>query len=177
MPSIKGTVTEKNLQKAFEKEAEARMLYYIFAQQAKLEGYEHISQVFQKFADNEREHSRIWFKWLNENKFPLTLENIETALKNETYEAHDGYLKYAQTAKEEGLEELAKLFKFVADVEHSHEKTLKQLYLSVKNENIQPNPDGTFKWVCSACGCIIEQETTPDYCPLCAGEDIFFYKN
>lgn len=176
MPNIKGTETEKNLLNAMKREAVTRTLYYIFANQAKAEGYDYIGTTFEKLAENEKEHAKIWFKWLNANTFPTTFENLKYAIKNETDEANEMYLNYAQKAKEEGFDSLAELFTFVAEIEKSHEDMLKKLQSTIQDTEAQPETNRTFKWICSACGCIIEQDSAPDYCPLCEGEDIFFYK-
>lgn len=176
MAEIKGTETEKNLLKAFAGESAARNRYYIFAQQAKQEGYDYIAKAFEEAADNEREHAKIWFKWMNNNEFPKTLQNLETSANSEKYEWTDMYAKFAQKAKEEGLESLSDLFSYVAGVEKTHENKFRKLMLTIKNENIEPDANGNYKWVCSACESSLEQKDKPNYCPICAGEDIFFYK-
>lgn len=176
MSDIKGTETEKNLLRAFTGESSAASRYYIFTQQARLEGYEYIAQAFEKAAKNEREHAKIWFKWMNDNETSKTLQNLEISAKNENYEWTQMYEQFAQKAREEGFESLADLFGYVAGVEKEHENKFKKLALCIKNENIEPDQNGNYKWTCSSCEAIIEQKDIPDYCPICAGEDIFFYK-
>lgn len=176
MGEIKGTETEKNLLKAFAGEAAAGARYYIFAKQAKLEGYDYISKTFEDFANNEKEHAKIWYKWLNNTEFPKTIDNLKSSIKNERFESSDMYLSFAKKAKEEGFESLSELFTYVASVEKDHEEKLSKLISAIKNKNLAPDEKGEFTWECSACGCTIKQKEQPDYCPLCDGEDIFFFK-
>lgn len=176
MTDIKGTETEQNLKRAFAGESMARTKYYIFAQQAKAEGHNYISKVFEEAAENEREHARIWFKWLNDNSFGTTLQNLKTAADGEKYEWTDMYSKFAEKAKEEGFDSLADLFNYVANVEKEHEEKFRKLLTALQNENASPDENGNYTWECSACGCTIADKERPDFCPLCEGEDIFFFK-
>jgi len=115
-----GTQTEKNLQAAFAGESEARNKYTYFASVAKKEGYEQISALFQKTADNEKEHAKLWFKELN--GIGNTTENLKCAAEGENYEWTDMYDGFAKTAEEEGFTELAAKFRMVAEIEKHHEE-------------------------------------------------------
>ena len=113
-----GTETEKNLQTAFAGESQARNKYTYFASVAKKEGYEQISALFQKTADNEKEHAKMWFKELNE--LGNTAENLDAAASGENYEWTDMYAGFAETAEKEGFHELAEKFRMVAEIEKHH---------------------------------------------------------
>ena len=115
-----GTQTEKNLRAAFSGESEARNKYTYFASVAKKEGYEQISALFTKTADNEKEHAKMWFKELG--GLANTPANLESAADGENYEWTDMYAGFAKTAEEEGFTELAAKFRAVAEIEKHHEE-------------------------------------------------------
>ena len=115
-----GTETEKNLRSAFSGESEARNKYTYFASVAKKEGYEQIAALFQKTADNEKEHAKMWFKELN--GIGNTADNLKAAAEGENYEWTDMYEGFAKTAEEEGFPELAAKFRLVAEIEKHHEE-------------------------------------------------------
>ena len=117
MNKYSGTKTEQNLRTAFSGESEARNKYTFFASVAKKEGYEQIAALFQKTADNEREHAKLWFKELN--GIGDTAENLKSAAEGENYEWTDMYAGFAKTAEEEGFTELAAKFRLVAEIEKS----------------------------------------------------------
>ena len=120
-----GTQTEKNLMAAFAGESEARNKYTYFASKAKKEGFEQISALFLKTADNEKEHAKMWFKELN--GIGDTAENLAHAADGENYEWTDMYEGFAKTAEEEGFVELAKKFRLVAAIEKHHEERYRAL--------------------------------------------------
>ena len=115
-----GTETEKNLKTAFSGESEARNKYTFFASVAKKEGYEQIAALFQKTADNEKEHAKMWFKELK--GIGDTAHNLEAAAEGENYEWTDMYAGFAETAEKEGFPELAAKFRLVAEIEKHHEE-------------------------------------------------------
>ena len=120
MNKYSGTKTEQNLRTAFSGESEAKNKYTFFASVAKKEGYEQIAALFQKTADNEREHAKLWFKELN--GIGDTAENLKSAAEGENYEWTDMYAGFAKTAEEEGFTELAAKFRLVAEIEKHHEE-------------------------------------------------------
>ena len=122
MSKYSGTQTEKNLQTAFAGESQARNKYTYFASVAKKEGYEQISAIFQKTADNEKEHAKMWFKELE--GIGNTDANLKAAAEGENYEWTDMYKEFAETAEKEGFKELAAKFRLVAEIEKHHEVTV-----------------------------------------------------
>ena len=124
---LKGSKTEKNLMEAFAGESQARNKYTYFASKAKKEGYEQIAAIFQETADNEKEHAKMWFKLLNGGEIGSTAENLKAAADGENYEWTDMYAEFAKTAKEEGFDRLAELFKAVGEIEKAHEERYRKL--------------------------------------------------
>lgn len=175
MVEFKGSESEKNLLKAFSGESLARNKYTFYAIQAKKEGYDIVAKAFEEAANNEKEHAKVWFRWLNNREIPHTKDNLIDAIKGESFEESTMYKEFAAKAREEGFDNLADLFKYVADIEKAHKEKFEKLYAYV-NDNAKPNAQGNFIWECSACGATFEQKETPDYCPLCENEDIFFFK-
>ena len=125
-----GTQTEKNLEAAFAGESQARNKYTYFASVAKKEGYEQISSLFLKTADNEKEHAKMWFKELQ--GLGNTAENLEAAAGGENYEWTDMYEEFAQTAEKEGFPELAAKFRMVGEIEKHHEERYRKLLQNVE---------------------------------------------
>ena len=136
MTELKGSKTEKNLMAAFAGESEARNKYTYYASQAKKEGFVQISKIFEETANNEKEHAKIWFKFLKGGSVPETLKNLEDAANGENYEWTDMYAGFAKDAEEEGFVELAALFKLVANIEREHEERYRKLL-----ENLQKGLD------------------------------------
>lgn len=176
MAELIGTETEKNLLAAFADESQMRVKYEIYSHQAKLEGFDYISEVFKELAVNEQEHAKIWYKWFCDHKISSTQENILDAIKGEHSEWKNSYIAYAKTAREEGFDDVADLFEHIAAVEKDHEMKLQKLFMLVKNRHLEPDKQGNYKWCCSICGCIMEQPEEPKYCPLCHEDDAFFFK-
>ena len=125
-----GTQTEKNLEKAFAGESEARNKYTYFASKAKKDGFEQMAAIFQKTADNEKEHAKLWFKALGE--LGDTAQNLLHAAEGENYEWTDMYDRFAKDAEEEGFPELAAQFRGVAKIEKSHEDRYRALLKNIK---------------------------------------------
>ena len=176
MTEFKGSETEKNLLKAFTEEAVEYYKYALYASLAKFEGFDYIQKSFEEIAHNEKEHAKIWFKWLNDGKYPKTLTNIKDALELEKKAGASFYPEYAETARREGFEHLAGLFELVANIEKEHIEKFSKLYEALQNENLEPDENGNFVWVCSACGAAIVQKDKPDFCPLCRHDETFFFK-
>ena len=167
----KGTKTEKNLEAAFAGESQARNKYTYFASVAKKEGYEQIAEIFQKTADNEKEHAKMWFKELN--GIGSTAENLETAANGENYEWTDMYEEFARVAKEEGFDELAEKFLGVAKIEKRHEERYRALLKNVETKQVFEKSEVKV-WECRNCGHIVVGTKAPDVCPVCAHPQAYF---
>lgn len=169
---LKGTQTEKNLWTAFAGESQARNKYDYFASKAKKEGYEQISAIFSETALNEKEHAKLWFKALEELN-GNTLDNLKTAASGEHEEWTNMYREFAEVAKKEGFDELAKTLEGVATVEKTHEE--RYLALAKNIEDGAVFNKGTVKaWHCRNCGKIVFAEEAPDVCPVCDHPKAYF---
>ena len=168
---LKGTKTEKNLQTAFAGESQARNKYTYFASVAKKEGYEQIMAIFQKTADNEKEHAKMWFKALN--GLGKTAENLKAAADGENYEWTDMYATFAKEAEEEGFTELAAKFRMVAEIEKSHEERYRALLNNVEMQKVFEKGEMTM-WECRNCGHLVMGKKAPSVCPVCAHPQSFF---
>jgi rubrerythrin len=166
-----GTQTEKNLLAAFAGESQARNKYTYFASKAKKEGYEQISALFQKTADNEKEHAKMWFKELN--GIGSTAENLSDAADGENYEWTDMYDGFAKTAEEEGFTELAAKFRAVAAIEKQHEERYRALLNNVETAQVFEKSEVKV-WECRNCGHIVVGTKAPEICPTCAHPKAYF---
>ena len=166
-----GTETEKNLKVAFSGESEARNKYTYFASVAKREGYEQIASLFQKTADNEKEHAKIWFKELM--GIGGTKDNLKTAAEGENYEWTDMYEGFAKTAEEEGFPELAVKFRMVAEIEKHHEERYRALLKNIETEQVFRKSEVKV-WECRNCGHISVGTVAPAICPVCAHPQSYF---
>ena len=166
-----GTRTEKNLEAAFAGESQARNKYTYFASVAKKEGYEQISSLFLKTAENEKEHAKMWFKELN--GIGDTAENLCAAAAGENYEWTDMYDGFAKTAEEEGFHDLAAKFRLVAAIEKSHEERYRALLKNVITAEVFEKSEVKV-WECRNCGHIVVGKKAPDVCPTCAHPQSYF---
>jgi len=166
-----GTQTEKNLQTAFAGESQARNKYTYFASVAKKEGYEQISALFLKTAENEKEHAKMWFKELK--GIGTTAQNLEAAADGENYEWTDMYDEFAKTAEEEGFVELAEKFRAVAAIEKSHEERYRKLLKNVETAQVFEKSEVKV-WECRNCGHIVVGTAAPDVCPVCVHPQSYF---
>ena len=171
MPELKGTKTEKNLMAAFAGESEARNKYTYFASVAKKAGYEQIAEIFQKTADNEKEHAKLWFKALG--ALGDTAENLKSAAAGENYEWTDMYATFAKEAEEEGFTELAAKFKMVAKIEKSHEERYLKLLNNVEMQKVFEKSE-EIMWECRNCGHLVIGKKAPQVCPVCAHPQSYF---
>lgn len=167
----KGTQTEKNLMTAFLDEAAGMYKYTCFASQAKKDKFEQLAEVFQKTADNEKEHGKMWAEELG--IFGDTVMNLRTAIEGEYHEWAEMYNDFAKTAEEEGFTELAKKFRMVADIEVSHWKRYKDFLNNIETLTMFDR-DEVKVWVCRNCGHIHVGESAPDECPVCSHPRGFF---
>ena len=166
-----GTQTEKNLMAAFAGESEARNKYTYFASKAKKEGYEQISALFTKTAENEKEHAKMWFKLLGE--LGNTAENLKAAAEGENYEWTEMYPTFAKEAHEEGFEHIAYLFEEVAKIEKEHEERYRKLLANI-DTGIVFSRDNEMIWQCKNCGHICIGKQAPEVCPVCNHPQAYF---
>ena len=169
-----GTQTEKNLMAAFSGESEARNKYTYFASKAKKDGFEQISALFLKTAENEKEHAKLWFKELG--GIGSTEENLLSAAEGENYEWTDMYDGFAKTAEEEGFPELAAKFRLVAAIEKHHEERYRKLLANVQNLQVFEKSEVKI-WECRNCGHIVVGTKAPELCPTCAHPQAYFEVN
>ncbi|MBU5593489.1 rubrerythrin family protein [Clostridium sp. MSJ-4] len=188
MKSLKGTKTAENLLKAFAGESQARTRYTYYASQAKKEGYVQISQIFEETAENEKEHAKRFFKFLNEDlkgemveingaSYPVglgdTKENLLAAAEGEKEEWSDLYPEFANIAEEEGFKEIAIAFRNIAKVEVEHEKRYRKLLENIEKNQVFKKEEKVF-WRCLNCGFIIEAAEAPQKCPACIHPQGYF---
>lgn len=166
-----GTQTEKNLQEAFAGESQARNKYTYFASVAKKEGYEQMSALFLKTADNEKEHAKMWFKELA--GLGDTKSNLADAAEGENYEWTDMYEGFAKTAEEEGFPELAAKFKAVGEIEKHHEERYRTLLKNIETAQVFEKSEVKV-WECRNCGHIVVGTKAPEVCPVCNHPQSFF---
>lgn len=184
MASLKGTQTEINLLTAFAGESQARNRYTYFASKAKKEGYVQISAIFEETANQEKEHAKRFFKFLEggdveiTGAFPAgvigtTYDNLKAAAAGEHYEQTEMYPGFAKTAREEGFEAIAMVFEKIAIAERQHEKRYEDLAANIKNGKVFKR-DQKVTWRCRNCGYIHDSEDAPDMCPACAHPQAHF---
>ena len=173
MKDLKGTKTEQNLREAFAGESMARNKYTYFASKAKKDGYVQISKLFEETADNEKEHAKIWYKYLNGGSVSDTAANLEDAANGENAEWTDMYARMAREAREEGFDEIADKFEQVGAIEKHHEERYRKLLQNIK-DGIVFSRDGDRIWQCSNCGHIVVGKAAPDECPVCHHEKAYF---
>lgn len=173
MKELKGTKTEKNLMEAFAGESQARTKYTFYASKAKKEGYEQIAALFMETAENEKEHAKLWFKYLHGNDMPDTMANLADAAAGENYEWTNMYERMAKEAEEEGFTEIAFKFRGVGAIEKHHEERYRKLLKNIE-DGIVFSRDGDTIWQCRNCGHIVIGKKAPGVCPVCLHPQSFF---
>ncbi|MDR1794485.1 MAG: rubrerythrin family protein [Erysipelotrichaceae bacterium] len=171
---LKGTKTEKNLQTAFAGESQARVKYEYYASQAKKDGYEQIAAIFEETSGNEKEHAKLWFKYLHGGSVPETTVNLLDAASGEHYEWTDMYATFAKEAREEGFTEIAAKMSGVAAIEKRHEERYRKLAKNIDDHIVFARADGKTVWICRNCGHIIVSDKAPDKCPVCDHPQAYF---
>jgi len=171
MSKYAGTQTEKNLETAFAGESQARNKYTYFASVAKKEGYEQIAALFEKTANNEKEHAKMWFKELE--GIGDTPANLLAAAEGENYEWTDMYDGFAKTAEEEGFKALAAKFRLVAEIERHHEERYRALLKNVETAEVFEKSEVKV-WECRNCGHIVVGTKAPAVCPACNHPQSYF---
>ena len=182
--SVKSTQTEKNLLASFAGESQARTRYTFFASKAKKEGYEQISALFLETAENEKEHAKRFFSFLEGGDVEIAasypagvvgskLENLKAAAEGEHLEHTVLYPQAAEVAEKEGFPEIATLFRNIAKVESAHEKRYRKLYTNLQTNEVFKKPQKTV-WKCRNCGYIHEGNESPQACPSCLHPQAYF---
>ncbi len=182
--SLKGTRTEQNLLKAFAGESQARNRYEFFAKQAKKEGLEQIAGLFQETANQEKEHAKRFFKFLEGGMVEITAaypagvightaENLKAAAAGENEEWSELYPMFADIAKEEGFAEIAAAFRMIAKVEEQHEKRYLKLLDNLEKGVVFEKDDEVY-WMCRNCGYIHKGKKAPKQCPACLHPQSYF---
>ena len=169
---LKGSKTEQNLMTAFAGESQARNKYTFYASKARKEGYEQIAAIFEETANNEREHAKMWFKALNGGAIPDTLTNLRDAANGENYEWTDMYKEFAETARAEGFDEIARLFEGVGEIERHHEERYLKLVGNIEDNLVFQRGEDKV-WICRNCGHITVGPEAPSVCPVCAHPQSF----
>jgi len=184
MASLKGTQTEKNLLASFAGESQARNRYTYFASAAKKAGYEQISAIFLETADNEKEHAKKFFKFLEGGELEIqasypagiigdTAANLEASADGENLEWTKLYKEAENTARQEGFEEIGDLFKEISEVEEEHEKRYRKLLANIKEGKVFKK-DIVVKWKCRNCGYVHEGKEAPVTCPACVHPQSYY---
>jgi rubrerythrin len=181
---LKGSKTEKNLLTAFAGESQARNRYTYFASQAKKEGFDQISFIFDETANQEKEHAKRFFKFLEGGEvevqwnFPAgkigsTLENLLASAAGENYEHTEMYPGYAKIAKDEGFDEVAKAFTAISVAEKQHEKRYRDLAANIEANRVFDRGQNVV-WRCRNCGYLHEGSAAPETCPACLHPKAYF---
>ncbi|MFA5008062.1 MAG: rubrerythrin family protein [Candidatus Omnitrophota bacterium] len=182
--SIKGSKTEKNLLAAFAGESQARNRYTYFASAARKEGFEQIANIFTETAENEKEHAKVFFKYLEGSDVEITASypagmikdtksNLEAAAAGENLEWTTLYSNFAKTAKEEGFSEIAASFEQISKVEMFHETRYRKLVNNIASGEVFKKKKPV-KWHCINCGYVVESDKAPDKCPACKHPQSFY---
>jgi len=182
--SVKGTKTEKNLLTAFAGESQARNRYTFFASRAREEGFQQIANIFVETADNEREHAKVFFSYLEGGDAEIaaaypagmvkdTKSNLDAAAAGENMEWTAIYVDFAKTAREEGLPEIARSFEQIAKVEKFHEARYRKLSSNAASGQVFKKP-APVKWHCANCGYVFEGAEPPKECPACKHPQAFY---
>ena len=184
MKSIKGTRTEKNLLASFAGESQARNRYTYFASVAKKAGYEQIAAIFLETAENEKEHAKVFFKYLEGGDLEITasypagrigdtVSNLEAAAAGEKLEWSKLYLDAGNIARQEGFEDIAASFKEISEVEEQHEKRYRKLIKNISEDKVFKK-NTVVKWHCRNCGYVHDSATAPDQCPACKHPQAYY---
>ena len=173
MKELKGTKTEKNLMEAFAGESMARNKYSYFASRAKKDGYQQIAALFEETAANEKEHAKLWFKYLEGGSVKDTMSNLKAAAEGENFEWTNMYDRMAQEAEEEGFTEIAARMRGVAAIEKHHEERYLKLLENIE-KGVVFSREGDTMWKCRNCGHLVFGNTAPEVCPVCEHAQSYF---
>ncbi|MDR2607490.1 MAG: rubrerythrin family protein [Treponema sp.] len=170
---LKDSQTWKNLQTAFAGESQAHTKYLYYASKAEKDGYVQLAAIFRETAGNEKEHAKLWFKYLHGDEVPATTANLKDAAAGEHYEWTDMYSGFAKTAREEGFAQIATQMEGVAKIEKEHEERYLK-FLSNIEGGLVFSRDGDQVWQCSNCGHIVIGKKAPELCPVCKHPKAYF---
>ena len=170
---LKGSKTEKNLMEAFAGESQARNKYTYFASKAKKDGFEKIAAIFEETAGNEKEHAKMWFKYLEGGEIKPTAENLKAAAAGEHGEWTEMYKRMAEEADAEGFKEIAAKFRMVGNIEKHHEERYLALLANVEKNTVFAKEEEKV-WVCRNCGYVHTGKNAPQVCPVCAHPQSYF---
>lgn len=184
MKSLKGTKTEQNLLKSFAGESQARTRYTYFASVARKEGYRQIEEIFMETAENEKEHAKKFFKYLEGGMVEITamypagmigttLENLKGSADGENEEHTELYPEFARVADEEGFANVAATYRFIAAVEVEHEKRYRKLIQNIETDQVF-SKDEVVRWKCRNCGHVHTGKGAPEICPACQHPKEYF---
>lgn len=171
---LKGSNTYENLKTAFAGESQARNKYTIYAEKARQDGYEEIAAIFEETAHNEKAHGELWLSQL-EGGIPATQKALEDAAGGEHYEWTEMYADFAKTAKEEGFDNIARLFEMVGSIEKDHEARYR-CFIEQLSQGKVFTAENEIVWVCTNCGYLHTGKTPPEYCPVCKKEKAFYQR-
>ena len=171
--NFKNSKTYDNLKTAFAGESQARVKYQFFASRAKKDGYEQIAEIFTETSDNEKEHAKLWYKYLNDGAVTDTRTNLEIAAAGEDYEWTDMYKEFARIAREEGFDEIADKFDGVGAIEKEHEERYRKLIKNIDDDVVFKSEKVTV-WKCRNCGYTFVGDEAPEVCPVCAHPRAYF---
>ena len=173
MKELKGTQTEVNLMTAFAGESQARNKYTYYASKAKKEGYEQVAAIFEETAGNEKEHAKMWFKFLCGGEVPDTVTNLTDAANGENHEWTQMYADFAKVAEEEGFTDIANKFRLVGAIEKEHEERYRKLLGNIQGETVFKKEESVV-WVCRNCGHVHVGKSAPKVCPTCNHPQSYF---
>ena len=171
--NFKNSKTYDNLKTAFAGESQARVKYQFFASRAKKDGYEQIAEIFNETSDNEKEHAKLWYKYLNDGAVADTRTNLEIAAAGEDYEWTDMYKEFTRIAREEGFDEIADKFDGVGAIEKEHEERYRKLIKNIDDDVVFKSEKVTV-WKCRNCGYTFVGNDAPEVCPVCAHPQAYF---
>lgn len=164
--NFKDSVTYQNLRKSYEGELMASTKYRIYGERARKENYQQIANIFDETSGNEQAHAKIWFRLLHEGEMPDTLENLLDSCKGERDEWTRMYREFAATAEKEGFQDIARLFREVAEIERHHDYRYEQLADNIKEGRVFCK-DCEVLWICLNCGHLHYGTCAPEKCPVC----------
>ena len=170
---LKGSKTEQNLWTAFAGESQARVKYAYYADQARKDGYGQIAGIFEETSANENAHAKLWYKFLHGGKIQETPINLKDAANGENYEWTEMYREFAETAKQEGFTEIARLMSEIAKIEKGHEERYLALLGNVENKTVFAKAE-PIVWKCRNCGYTVTTQQAPKVCPVCFHSQAYF---
>ena len=170
---LKGSKTEQNLWTAFAGESQARVKYAYYADQARTDGYGQIAGIFEETSANENAHAKLWYKFLHGGKIQETPINLKDAANGENYEWTEMYREFAETAKQEGFTEIARLMSEIAKIEKGHEERYLALLGNVENKTVFAKAE-PIVWKCRNCGYTVTTQQAPKVCPVCFHPQAYF---